>query len=137
VSDAEHRPALDDEAPDDVALGDEPAGRQPGGGHAPPAERGLEPSPEPGPQDDAEVDADPDPEGTAFVQVTRRRAPRYGAFVLTGVGLAVLVSLVAALVSDPADGYSQRQLFGFLLVSLGVVGAIVGGLVAVLVERRR
>ena len=37
----------------------------------------------------------------------------------------------------PADGYSQRQLFGFLLVSLGVVGAILGGLVAVLVERRR
>lgn len=114
MSDAEHRPAPDDEAldvpPPAPAAGDDPAGAA-----EPEAER----------------------EGTGFVQVTRRRAPRYRAFVLTGIGVAALVSLVTALVSSPADGYSQRQLFGFLLVSLGVFGAIVGGLVAVLVERRR
>ena len=116
MSDAEHRPAPDDEAldvpPPAPAAGDEPAA-------------------------EVEPETGPEPEGTGFVQVTRRRAPRYRAFVLTGIGVAALVSLVTALVSSPADGYSQRQLFGFLLVSLGVVGAIVGGLVAVLVERRR
>jgi len=119
VSDAEPRPAPADEALD-----------------VPPPVRGEEPASAAEPETVGET-ADADPEGTAFVQVTRRRAPRYRAFVLTGIGLAVLVALVAALVSNPADGYSQRQLFGFLLVSLGVVGAILGGLVAVLVERRR
>lgn len=129
MSDAEPRPALDDDAlevrPSAPGPVREPA--RDGSAHDGPVHD------EPG----ADEPADDDPEGTAFVQVTRRRAPRYRAFVLTGIGVAVLVSLVAALVSDPADGYTQRQLFGFLLVSLGVVGAILGGLVAVLVERRR
>jgi hypothetical protein len=120
VSDAEPRPA-----PADEAVGAEPSA--PGVGSLPVEEQVEEPVDGP----------DADPESTAFVQVTRRRAPRYRSFVLTGIGLAALVSLVVAVVSSPADGYSQRQLFGFLLVSLGVVGAIVGGLVAVLVERRR
>ena len=128
MTDAEHRPALDAEPAVEL---------RPGAEVAPGPEPGPAPRSSPAAEPDAAPGPDSDPEGTAFVQVTRRRAPRYRAFVLTGIALAALVSLVAAVVSDPADGYSQRQLFGFLLVSLGVVGAILGGLVAVLVERRR
>lgn len=131
MSDAEPRPALDDDA-----LAVRPSASAPGPVREPAHDEPVHDEPV-ADEPVADEPADDDPEGTAFVQVTRRRAPRYRAFVLTGIGVAVLVSLVAALVSDPADGYTQRQLFGFLLVSLGVVGAILGGLVAVLVERRR
>jgi len=124
VTDAEPRSPLDAEA-----LHDEPAAEtDPRPDPVEPATTSAEP---------ASAEPEPEPEGTAFVQVTRRRAPRYRAFVLTGIGVAALVSLVIAVVTPSADGYSSRQLFGFLLVSLGAVGAILGGLVAVLAERRR
>jgi len=124
VSDAEPRPAPADAAPDAPVPDDLPRSS---------TTRETLDGAEPGTAGEAE----PEPEGTAFVQVARRRAPRYRAFVLTGIGLAALVSLVVAVVTPSADGYSSRQLFGFLLVSLGAAGAILGGLVAVLVERRR
>ena len=78
----------------------------------------------------------PDREGTAFVQVTRRRAPRFRAFVVTGLLLAALVAAVVAAVTPPSGGYSQRALFGYLFCSLGLLGVILGGLVAVLIDRR-
>lgn len=77
-----------------------------------------------------------EPEGTGFVQVNRRRAPRYRAFVVTGLVVAFVVAAAVAVVTPPSDGYSQQALFGYLFVSLGVLGSLLGGLVAVLVERR-
>ena len=100
-----------------------------------------EPSPTP-PRADERVDAPErqegaaDPETTAFVQVTRRRAPRFRAFVLTGIVVAFLASAVVAASTDPAGGYSQRALFGYLFVSFALVGTLVGALVAVLADRR-
>ena len=87
------------------------------------------------PEDAVPEDA-PEPEGTGFVQVNRRRAPRYRAFVVTGLLVAFVVSAVVAVLTPPSDGYSQQALFGYLFVSLGVVGSLLGGLAAVLVERR-
>lgn len=78
----------------------------------------------------------PEPEGTGFVQVHRRRAPRYRAFVVTGLVVAFVVSAAVAVVTPPSDGYSQQALFGYLFVALGVVGSLLGGLAAILVERR-
>ena len=75
-------------------------------------------------------------EGTAFVQVTRRRAPRFRAFVVSGLVLAFLVATVVAVVTPARDGYSQRALFGYLFCALGLFGVLLGGLVAVLADRR-
>ncbi|WP_432573043.1 hypothetical protein [Kineococcus sp. SYSU DK005] len=72
---------------------------------------------------------------THLVQVTRRRAPRYRAFVLAGVVVAFLVAAVVAVLTPPSGGYSQRALFGYLFVSLGIVCGLLGGLVAVLADR--
>ena len=88
------------------------------------------------PADVTPADDAPEAEGTGFVQVNRRRAPRYRAFVVTGLVLAFVVAAVVAVLTPPSDGYSQQALFGYLFVSLGVVGSLLGGLAAVLVERR-
>ncbi|MEZ0491578.1 hypothetical protein AB2L28_04950 [Kineococcus sp. TBRC 1896] len=75
-------------------------------------------------------------EGTAFVQVTRRRAPRFRSFGLTGLVVAFVVSGAIAITTPPSDGYSQQALFGYLFCSLGLVLVLLGALVAVLVDRR-
>lgn len=78
----------------------------------------------------------PKREGTAFVQVTRRRAPRFRAFVVTGLVIAFVVAAIVAAATPPSDGYSQRALFGYLFCALALFGVLLGGLVAVLVDRR-
>ncbi|PRY16589.1 hypothetical protein [Kineococcus rhizosphaerae] len=78
----------------------------------------------------------PEREGTAFVQVTRRRAPRFRSFAFTGLVLAFVVSAVIAFNTPPSDGYSQKALFGYLFCSLGLVLVLLGVLVAVLADRR-
>jgi len=75
-------------------------------------------------------------EGTAFVQVTRRRAPRFRAFAVTGLLIAFVVSAVISALTPPSDGYSQRALFGYLFCSLAVLFVLLGALVAVLADRR-
>ncbi|WP_337061436.1 hypothetical protein [Kineococcus sp. G2] len=84
-----------------------------------------------GPQPEAQQ------EGTRLVQVTRRRAPRFRAFVLTGVVVAFLAAAVVAVLTPPAAGYTQQDLLGYLFVAFGLVGALLGGLVAVLADRTR
>jgi protein-S-isoprenylcysteine O-methyltransferase Ste14 len=98
------------------------------------SEQAQTPSPGDAPEDP--LAESPAPEGTAFVQVTRRRAPRFRAFVVTGVVLAFLVAAVIAATTPPDDGYTQRALFGYLFCSLAVLFVLVGALVAVLVDRR-
>lgn len=87
-------------------------------------------------QDEQDEQATPEPEGTEFVQVHRRRAPRFRAFVITGLLLAFVVSAIVAAVTPPAGGYSQQALFGYAFVVLAVVFCLLGGLIAVLVDRR-
>ena len=70
-------------------------------------------------------------------QLRLRRAPRYRAFVLSGVVLGLLVAvLVTVLAPDPDDGQS-RSVLGYLAVSLGFFGALLGVAAALLTERRR
>ncbi len=90
------------------------------------------PRPAPGPAPTARPAAAPDPAGLRL-----RRAPKYRAFMLTGVVLGVLVALlVVALAPDSGDG-NGRSVLGYLAVSLGAFGALLGGATALLVERRR
>ena len=66
-----------------------------------------------------------------------RRAPRYRAFVITGAALAVLVAAVSTVALPVTGKYSAGSVFGYLAVSLGLFGALLGAAAAVLVERPR
>jgi hypothetical protein len=68
-------------------------------------------------------------------QVRLRRAPRYRAFVLTGALVGVLVGLVVSRFSPTDPGYSGGSTFGYLAVVLGLIGSVLGGTAAVLIER--
>ncbi|MBO3088187.1 histidine kinase [Cellulomonas sp. zg-ZUI40] len=82
------------------------------------------------------------------VPATVRRAPRYGAFLVAGALVGVVVALVVAFVTAQGSGVSGQE--GGILPFLGgqngvrwvlavtgaVVGAFVGGGLAVLADRR-
>ncbi|MGR2752669.1 hypothetical protein [Agromyces arachidis] len=67
--------------------------------------------------------------------VTVRRAPRYPAFILAGVALGVLVALVLTFAFPENAEFDRGQVFGFLLLWSGAIGAALGGAVALLVDR--
>ncbi|MCC2316175.1 histidine kinase [Cellulomonas xiejunii] len=109
---------------------------------------------DPRPADDARPDdataATPDEAELARVAVpaTVRRAPRYGAFIVAGALVGVVVGLVVAVVSGgdgrvtSGDGgvlpflAGQNGVRWVLALAAGVVGAFVGGGLAVLADRR-
>lgn len=64
-------------------------------------------------------------------------APRYRSFLLAGVVVGLVAALVVTLAFPAGAGYSRVQVFGYLAVSGGLLGALLGGGVAVLVDRRR
>lgn len=72
-----------------------------------------------------------------------RRAPRYGAFLVLGALVGVLVALILTFAYDgtssPSDltnvVFSEGQVFGFLALILGSIGALGGGIVALVLDR--
>lgn len=82
--------------------------------------------PEPGEHLETEVTSD---------AVTVRRAPRYPAFILAGVALGVLVALALTFAFPENAEFDRGQVFGFLLLWTGAIGAAIGGVVALLVDR--
>ena len=65
-----------------------------------------------------------------------RRNPRYSAFLVTGAVVGVFAA--AVLVLGPGAGVDDRtRLLTYLVALLGGIGALLGGLVAVLIEARR
>ena len=66
-----------------------------------------------------------------------RRHPRYGAFLLTGGVVGLVVAVVAGLAGSPDPGQSRGPLIGYLAVLLGLLGALLGGVVALVLDRRR
>ena len=98
----------------------------------PPQEEAPETAPE------APAPEVPTPERPAPVQVRLRRAPRYRAFVLTGAVLGALAGIVASLLlGDPASLFSSGTTSGYLAAIGLLLGGLLGGAVAVLVERPR
>ena len=72
------------------------------------------------------------------VQVRLRRAPRYRAFVVSGAVLGALAGLVAwLLLGDPDPVLSAGTTAGYLAAIGLLLGSLLGGVVAVLVERPR
>jgi len=70
-----------------------------------------------------------------------RRAPKVVVFLVLGAALGVLVALILTYAFDKntsaATGvtYSASNVFGFLAVICGTLGLLLGGLVAVILER--
>jgi hypothetical protein len=82
-----------------------------------------------------ESDAPDERDGVRYGRV--RRAPRYGSFVVTGAAVGVVIALVLSL-SRPATGqFSQNSVIGYVAATLGLLGALAGAGVAVLLDRRR
>ncbi len=76
------------------------------------------------------------PDVPAPVQVRLRRAPRYRAFVLLGAVLGVIAGVVASLLlADPGYRFSLGTTTGYLAAIGLLLGGLLGGTVAVLVER--
>ncbi len=105
------------------------------------------PSPAPGQTPDAagtpsgqeadgqEAAAAPEPVA-APVQVRVRRAPRYRAFVIAGAVVGVIAGVVASLLlADPGYRFSLGTTTGYLAAIGLLLGGLLGGAVAVLVER--
>ena len=87
--------------------------------------------------EDAQEARDGD-EPPAPVRVRLRRAPRYRAFVVAGAVLGAIAGIVASLLlGDPASLFSAGATTGYLAAIGLLLGALVGGAVAVLVERLR
>ncbi|HEX5729170.1 potassium transporter Trk [Microbacterium sp.] len=72
-----------------------------------------------------------------------RRAPKYSVFLAAGAGLGILVALILTFAfngtgdTSPNTGmvYSQAQVFGFVALICITVGIVVGGVVALILDR--
>lgn len=65
----------------------------------------------------------------------RRRSPNFKRFIITGALLGFLVGFAAAVFGDPAPSYMAGSQLGYLGVMGAALGALVAGLVGVLVDR--
>lgn len=79
----------------------------------------------------ASADQDPLP-----TQLRLRKAPRYRRFGLTGAVFGVVVGVALALSFTAASNYSMQTIAGYFAAIFGLIGAVLGLGVAVLIERR-
>jgi hypothetical protein len=68
-------------------------------------------------------------------EVRVRRSPKIGVFLIAGVVLGALVALIAGNVAPTDPTTPKTQVIGYLLVVLAPVGALLGGVVALLLDR--
>lgn len=103
------------------------------------AEPAAEPATEAAARPAAEPEAEPTAEELAHARpAVVRRAPRYRAFVLAGLVVAVVAATVLVLVRPASQGaaLSTGGMWLLLVVSLGGILALLGALVAVVLDRR-
>jgi hypothetical protein len=63
------------------------------------------------------------------------RSPRYGAFLVTGALVGVFLAVVSGLLGTGDGSMSGPRLIGYLAVIFGLLGGLLGGGVAVVIER--
>ncbi|WP_423920067.1 hypothetical protein ACPEEZ_13505 [Frigoribacterium sp. 2-23] len=79
----------------------------------------------------------PDDEGVpSRDEVTVRRAPKVMVFVITGALVGLVVSFVLTALFPFDDGVGMAATFGYFALYGLAVGALLGGIVAVIVDRR-
>lgn len=77
-------------------------------------------------------------------RVRVRRAPKFSVFLLAGAGLGIVVALILTFAFSGTDAtspntglvYSQGQVFGFLALVCIAVGLALGGIIALIFDRR-
>jgi hypothetical protein len=67
----------------------------------------------------------------------RRRAPRYGSFLVTGAIIGIALGVVLSFARPSTGDFSQNSVVGYVAATLGLIGALIGGAIAVVLERRR
>ena len=72
---------------------------------------------------------------TQHRQVRVRRSPRIGVFLALGAALGALVALVFLGITPVDPQVSTPQALGFLVSLLAPLGALVGGAVAIVIDR--
>ena len=65
----------------------------------------------------------------------QRRSPNFKRFIITGALLGLLAGFIAAVIGDPAPSYGGGSPLGYLGVMGAALGALLAGLVGVLVDR--
>jgi hypothetical protein len=78
-----------------------------------------------------------------YETVRVRRSPKYAVFLAAGAALGIIVALILTFTFTGTEGvspntglvYSQGQVFGFLLLVCLSVGLVLGGVVALILDR--
>lgn len=68
-------------------------------------------------------------------QITVRRAPKYVPFLVAGGLLGVVVAAVTSYAVPAPKDYTQGSVFGYFLVLFAAAGVLVGGVVALILDR--
>jgi purine-cytosine permease-like protein len=67
--------------------------------------------------------------------VTVRRSPRYQRFFFVGVSLGIVVAIILTFAFPADPQFSSTQVFGFLAIFTASIGAVLGLVFALLVDR--
>ncbi|HEY5178226.1 MAG TPA: hypothetical protein VIJ07_00370 [Dermatophilaceae bacterium] len=67
---------------------------------------------------------------------TVRRSPRFTAFLVTGGVIGLLIGVFLSLLGHPDTRYDASAALGFLGLICALLGVLVGGVIAVLLDRR-
>ena len=73
---------------------------------------------------------------TAPIEVFHRRAPKYGRFISTGLLLGGVAAFAIAVATRGWSALTTSNTFWLLLLLLGVVGALAGATLALVLDRR-
>ena len=64
------------------------------------------------------------------------RQPRFTSFLVTGGVVGLLIGFILSLVGHPDTRYDSAAALGFLGLIFALLGVLVGGVIAVLLDRR-
>jgi hypothetical protein len=68
-------------------------------------------------------------------EITVRRAPKFVPFLVVGGLVGVLAAAIVALAGAGSAEYDRSTIFGFFAVLLAVPGVVLGGVVALILDR--